>query len=70
MPESAATRNQLYAMRTDGGEARRISDAKEGVLEFAFSDDGGALVFLTLLRLDTYDVQPGVTVSWPSGSPQ
>ncbi|HEX6163044.1 MAG TPA: prolyl oligopeptidase family serine peptidase [Vicinamibacterales bacterium] len=44
-PDSAATRNQLYAMRTDGGEARRISDAKEGVSEFAFSEDGRALVF-------------------------
>jgi dipeptidyl aminopeptidase/acylaminoacyl peptidase len=44
-PDSAATRNQLYAMRTDGGEARRISDAKEGVSDFAFSDDGSSLVF-------------------------
>jgi dipeptidyl aminopeptidase/acylaminoacyl peptidase len=44
-PENAATRNQLYAMRTDGGEARRISDTKEGVSEFAFSDDGRSLVF-------------------------
>ena len=31
-PESAATRNQLYLMRADGGEARRITDAKEGVV--------------------------------------
>src|SRR6185503_4215567 len=34
-PESAATRNQLYVMRPDGGESRRISDAKEGVSDFA-----------------------------------
>src|SRR5688572_12179176 len=34
-PESAATRNQLYVMRPDGGEARRVSDAKEGVSDFA-----------------------------------
>ena len=33
-PESAATRNQLYLMRPDGGEARRITDAKEGVVRF------------------------------------
>jgi dipeptidyl aminopeptidase/acylaminoacyl peptidase len=39
-PESAATRNQLYVMRADGGEARRITDAKEGVADFAFSKDG------------------------------
>lgn len=34
------------------------------------TDDGGALVFVTLLRLDTYTAQPGTTVSWPAGSPQ
>ena len=44
-PESAATRNQLYVMRPDGGEARRITDAKEGVSDFAFSDDGRWLVY-------------------------
>jgi dipeptidyl aminopeptidase/acylaminoacyl peptidase len=32
-------------MRPDGGEARRVSDTKEGVSEFAFSDDGRTLVF-------------------------
>jgi Tol biopolymer transport system component len=44
-PESSAARNQLYMMRPDGGEARRISDAKEGVSDFAFSDDGRWIVF-------------------------
>ena len=44
-PESASSRNQLYVMRPDGGEARRISDAKEGVSDFAFSDDGRWLAF-------------------------
>ena len=44
--------------------------AAEKVEHALRTDDGGALVFLTLLRLDTYDVQPGVTVSWPAGSPQ
>lgn len=32
--------------------------------------DGGALVFVTLLRYDTYKVKPGLTVSWPAGTPQ
>jgi dipeptidyl aminopeptidase/acylaminoacyl peptidase len=36
---------QLYLMRPDGGEARRITDAKEGVTTFAFSKDGQWLVF-------------------------
>jgi hypothetical protein len=44
--------------------------AAEKVEHALRTDDGGALVFVTLLRLDTYDVQPGVRVSWPSGSPQ
>ena len=44
-PESASSRNQLYVMRPDGGEARRISDTKEGVSDFAFSDDGRWLAF-------------------------
>ncbi len=32
--------------------------------------DGGALVFVTLLRYDTYKVADGLTVSWPAGTPQ
>jgi dipeptidyl aminopeptidase/acylaminoacyl peptidase len=44
-PQDAATRNQLYSMRPDGGEAQRISDAKEGVADFAFSPDGRWLVY-------------------------
>jgi hypothetical protein len=32
--------------------------------------DGGALVWVTLLRLDNYNVQPGIKVSWPPGSAQ
>ena len=44
-PESASSRNQLYVMRPDGGEARRISDTKEGVSDFAFSEDGRWLAF-------------------------
>jgi dipeptidyl aminopeptidase/acylaminoacyl peptidase len=44
-PESSANRNQLYLMRPDGGEAQRITDAKEGVADFALSGDGRTLVF-------------------------
>ena len=44
-PENAATRNQLYMMRPDGGEARRITDAKESVTDFAFSPDGKSIVY-------------------------
>jgi len=44
-PASASGQNQLYAMRADGGEARKITDAKEGVSSFAFSRDGRWLVY-------------------------
>jgi len=37
--------NQLYLMRTDGGEARKITDAKDGVSGFEFSPDGMWLVY-------------------------
>jgi len=40
-----ATTNQLYVMRPDGGEARRITDAKDGVGLFSFTRDGKWLVF-------------------------
>lgn len=46
-PESASSRNQLYLMRPDGGESRRISDTKEGVADFALSRDGRWLVYRT-----------------------
>ena len=39
-PENASSRNQLYLMRPDGGEARRISRTSEGVADFALSKDG------------------------------
>ncbi len=36
---------QLYLMRPDGGEARRITTTKEGVTTYAFSKDGSWLVY-------------------------
>ncbi len=44
-PASAAAQNQLYLMRIDGGEARKITEAKEGVTTFALSRDGRWLVY-------------------------
>ena len=37
--------SQLYMMRHDGGEARKITDAGEGVSGFDFSSDGRWLVY-------------------------
>lgn len=44
-PANASGQNQLYAMRPDGGESRKITDAKDGVSQFAFTSDGRSLVF-------------------------
>jgi dipeptidyl aminopeptidase/acylaminoacyl peptidase len=44
-PENAATRNQLYMMRPDGGEAQRLTDAREGVRDYQISRDGKWLVY-------------------------
>jgi dipeptidyl aminopeptidase/acylaminoacyl peptidase len=44
-PESSANRNQVYVMNPDGGEARRVTDAKEGISNFAISRDGKWLVY-------------------------
>ena len=42
---------QLYMMRPDGGEARKITDAPAGVTTFAFSKDGKWLVFRSGLAM-------------------
>lgn len=34
------------------------------------TSDGGALAFVTLLRTDTYEVEDGLSITWPEGSPQ
>ena len=44
-PANAATQNQLYVMRPDGGESRKISDAKDGVSNFTFTRDGQWLIY-------------------------
>jgi dipeptidyl aminopeptidase/acylaminoacyl peptidase len=56
-------KNQLFAMRPDGGEARSITDTKEGVSNFAFSKDGRWLVYRSgkpgeaqLYRVSTEDL--------------
>jgi dipeptidyl aminopeptidase/acylaminoacyl peptidase len=44
-PENEARRNQLYVMSPEGGEARRVTDAKEGVSDYAVSRDGRWIVY-------------------------
>jgi dipeptidyl aminopeptidase/acylaminoacyl peptidase len=44
-PEDAQSRNQLYMMRPDGGEAQRLTDTREGVRDYQISEDGKWLVY-------------------------
>lgn len=67
----------IRKMRTAFDQANRLEGvrvtqtwAAEHVKHALRTDDGGALVWVTLLRLDTYNVQLGIKVSWPAGSPQ
>jgi len=41
----AGGRNQLFVMRLDGGEAKRVTDARDGVSTFTFSKDGKSIVY-------------------------
>ena len=38
-------RNQIFVLRLDGGEAKRITDAREGISNFQFSKDGKTIVY-------------------------
>lgn len=44
-PAASGSQQQLFMMRADGGEARRITNAAQGVSTFAFTKDGQWLVY-------------------------
>ena len=44
-PAAQSGQQQLFMMRPDGGEARRITDAKDGVSNFAIGNDGASLIY-------------------------
>jgi dipeptidyl aminopeptidase/acylaminoacyl peptidase len=39
------SRNQLYIMHPDGGEARKITEARDGIATFAFTKDGRSVIY-------------------------
>ncbi len=66
--------DQLYAMRHDGGEARRITDAAEGVSNFAFGPNGRWLVYRSgkrgreqLYRMAVDEIEDGEPVALTTG---
>ena len=42
---AGGARNQLFVMRLDGGEAKRITDTRDGVSTFTFAKDGKTIVY-------------------------
>lgn len=44
-PSAQSSQQQLYVMQPDGGEARRITDAKDGISTYAIGADGAWLVY-------------------------
>ena len=38
---------QVHLMRADGGEAQKLTDAKEGVTSYAWAPDGSRIAFLS-----------------------
>jgi dipeptidyl aminopeptidase/acylaminoacyl peptidase len=79
-PANAGSQNQLFLMRPDGGEARRITSAPEGVSNFAFTKDGRWLVYRSgrageqqLYRLPTagiHEAEPEPITKHPTGIDQ
>lgn len=42
---AGGARNQLFVLRLDGGEAKRVTDAREGVSNFQFGKDGKTIYY-------------------------
>jgi dipeptidyl aminopeptidase/acylaminoacyl peptidase len=43
-----APRAQIYVMRSDGGEASKLTDAKEGIASYAWSPDSARIAYVTV----------------------
>ena len=65
---------QMRRTAADNAELRDVTFSQtwkaEKVEHALRTDDGGALVFATLERTDTFKVRSGRTITWPAGSPQ
>ena len=54
---------QVWLMAVDGGEARPLTRAPKGVINFAWSPDGSRIAYCA-------DVEPDTTIANPTASPQ
>src|SRR5262245_21186856 len=62
-------RNQLFVLRLDGGEAKRVTDAREGVSNFQFTKDGKQVVYTTGRAGDEQLYALNVAELWNDGRP-
>ena len=54
---------QVWLMAVDGGEARQLTRAPKGVINFAWSPDGSRIAYCA-------DVEPDTTIANPAAAPQ
>jgi dipeptidyl aminopeptidase/acylaminoacyl peptidase len=66
---AGAARNQIFVMRPDGGEAKRVTDAREGVSNFSFSKDGKSLVYTSGRAGDDQIYAINVADLWSADAP-
>jgi dipeptidyl aminopeptidase/acylaminoacyl peptidase len=57
-------RNQIFVLRLDGGEAKRVTDAREGVSNFQFSKDGKQIVYTSGRQGDEQVYAVNTTELW------
>jgi dipeptidyl aminopeptidase/acylaminoacyl peptidase len=57
-------RNQLFVMRLVGGEAKRVTDGREGVSNFQFTKDGKQIVFTSGRQGDEQIYALNITDLW------
>jgi dipeptidyl aminopeptidase/acylaminoacyl peptidase len=63
-------RNQLFVMRLDGGEAKRITDTREGVANFSFTKDGKSVAYTSGRAGDEQVFTLAVADLWTGDAPR
>src|SRR3954471_5363852 len=63
-------RNQLFVMRLDGGEAKRVTDTREGVSNFSFTKDGKSIAYTSGRAGDEQIYMLPVTDLWTGDAPR
>ncbi len=69
-PANGPARNQVFVMRLDGGEAKRVTDARDGVSNFSFSKDGKSIVYTSGRAGDEQLYSLAVADLWSSDAPR